>query len=149
MQLHLSPTNGLPLYLQIVKQVKLLIASGRLAPGEELPSIRGLAEQLLINPNTVARAYRELEVEGLVTKRGTAGTYVSEAPASRLLRRERLRILKQHADALLAEAHHLGIELDEVVELLRDCDEAMRASTPTGLATGSRPNTRTDPVCAR
>jgi DNA-binding transcriptional MocR family regulator len=67
----------MPIYLQIVNQVKYLVASGRLAPGEELPPIRVLAEQLLVNPNTVARAYRELERAGVVLKRRTAGTYVN------------------------------------------------------------------------
>ena len=79
MHLHLSPGDGKPIYLQIVNQVKYLVASGRLTPGEELPPIRVLAEKLLVNPNTVARAYRELEVAGVVTKRRTAGTYVSDA----------------------------------------------------------------------
>ena len=67
MQIHISPTDGLPIYLQIVNQIKYLAACGRLAPGEELPSIRALAEQLVVNPNTVARAYRELELAGVVT----------------------------------------------------------------------------------
>ena len=61
MQIHVSPQDGLPVYRQIFNQVKYLVASGVLSPGEELPPIRALAEQLLINPNTVARAYRELE----------------------------------------------------------------------------------------
>src|SRR5688500_8868387 len=79
MQIYISPTDGVPIYLQIVNQVKHLVSSGRLAPGEELPPIRVLAEQLLINPNTVARAYRELELTGAVIKRRTAGTFVSDA----------------------------------------------------------------------
>ena len=79
MQIHISPTDGVPIYLQIVNQVKLLVASGRMASGDELPPIRTLAEKLTINPNTVARAYRELEVAGVVTKRRTAGTYVADA----------------------------------------------------------------------
>ena len=78
MQIHIAPNDGVPIYLQIVNQVKYLVASGRLSPGEELPPIRVLAEQLLVNPNTVARAYRELETVGVVTKRRTAGTYVSQ-----------------------------------------------------------------------
>ena len=79
MQIHISPNDGVPIYLQIVNQVKYQVASGRLAPGQELPPIRVLAEQLVVNPNTVARAYRELELAGVVTKRRTAGTYVSGA----------------------------------------------------------------------
>jgi GntR family transcriptional regulator len=125
MQIHLSANDGVPIYRQIVHQVKHLVASGRLAPGEELPPIRVLAEQLLINPNTVARAYRELERDGVVTKRRTAGTYVSDA-GSPLARRERLRILTERVDALLAEARSLKISTDEIVELVRQRDEAMR-----------------------
>jgi GntR family transcriptional regulator len=126
LHLHLSPNDGVPIYLQIVNQVKYLVASGRLTPGEELPPIRVLAEQLLINPNTVARAYRELEVAGIVTKRRTAGTYVSEA-GSPLARRERVKILTERIDALLAEARQMKFTLDEIVELLRERDAAMQA----------------------
>ena len=88
MQIHISATDGVPIYLQIVNQVKYLVAAGRLEAGEELPPIRMLAERLGINPNTVARAYRELEADGVVEKRRTAGTYVSSA-GSPLARRER------------------------------------------------------------
>jgi GntR family transcriptional regulator len=123
--IHISPQDGVPLYLQIVNQVKYLVASGRLAPGEEMPAIRVLAEQLVVNPNTVARAYRELEVAGVVEKRRTAGTYVSGV-GSPLARRERLKILTERIDALLAEARQLGIRTDEVVELLRQRDEILQ-----------------------
>jgi GntR family transcriptional regulator len=119
MQLHISAQDGVPIYVQIVNQVKYLVAAGRVAPGEELPPIRTLAEQLVINPNTVARAYLELERAGIVTKRHGAGTYVSTS-GSRLARRERVKILAKRADALLAEAGHLGIELDEIIDLLRE-----------------------------
>ena len=125
MQIHISQNDGVPIYLQIVQQVKYLVASGRLAPGEELPPIRVLAEQLLINPNTVARAYRELELAGIVSKRRTAGTYVSDA-GSPLARRERLKILTERIDALLAEARQLGFETDEVIERLRQRDENLQ-----------------------
>jgi len=124
MDIHISTDNRVPIYLQIVNQVKYLVASGRLAPGEELPAIRNLALQLEVNPNTVARAYRELEVAGVVTKRRTAGTYVSDA-GSPLARRERLKILTERIDALLAEARQLGIRTDDVIELLRQRDERL------------------------
>jgi len=124
MDIHISPGDGVPIYLQIVNQVKYLIASGRLSCGEELPAIRVLAEQLVINPNTVARAYRELEVAGVVTKRRTAGTYVSDA-GSPLARRERLKILTERIDALLAEARQLGIGTDEVIHLLRQREDIL------------------------
>lgn len=125
MQIHLSRRDGVPTYLQIVQQVKHLIASGRLQAGEELPPIRVLAQQLLINPNTVARAYRELETAGIVAKRSTTGTYVSDA-GSPLARRERLRILTERIDALLVEARQLNIGIDEILDLLRQRDKALQ-----------------------
>ena len=124
MKLHISSHDGVPIYLQIVNQVKYLIASGRLEPGEELPPIRTLAEQLLINPNTVARAYRELELAGIVTKRRTAGTYVSDT-ASPLARRERLKIVTERIDALLAEARQMSIDTEKLMELIQERDELM------------------------
>jgi GntR family transcriptional regulator len=124
LQIHISPNDGVPIYLQIVNQVKYQVASGRLAPGVELPPIRVLAEQLLVNPNTVARAYRELELAGVVTKRRTAGTYVSGA-GSPLARRERVRILTERVDALLAEARQMNVSTEEIVELLRQREDAM------------------------
>src|SRR5215207_5304662 len=123
MQLHVSPADGVPIYLQIVNQVKYLVSSGRMAAGEELPPIRTLAEQLLINPNTVARAYRELELAGVVEKRRTAGTYVSGG-ASPLSRRERLKILGRRVDALLAEARQMDVSLDDVIDLIRQRDRS-------------------------
>lgn len=125
MRIHVSPDNGVPIYMQIVSQLKYLVASGRLSPSDELPPIRALAEQLLINPNTVARAYRELEQAGiLVSKRGS-GTFVSDG-GSPLARRERLRIVSERVDALLAEAHQLGIDTDELIQVIRKRDANMK-----------------------
>ena len=84
MQLRISVQDGAPIYQQIVEQVKYLVAAGRLKPGDDVPPIRVLAEQLRINPNTVARAYLELEREGIVTMRQGFGTTVAageDAPA--------------------------------------------------------------------
>jgi GntR family transcriptional regulator len=127
-RIHISPADGVPIYLQIVHQVRYLVASGRLAPGEELPPIRVLAQRLVINPNTVARAYRELEQAGVVEKRRTAGTYVSDQK-SPLARRERVRLLTERIDALLAEARQMNFDLDEVLDLLRQRDAAMLTAT--------------------
>lgn len=131
MRLHISPSDGKPVYLQIVQQVKYLIAAGRLRPHEELPPVRTLAEELLINPNTVARAYRELEVAGLIYKRQGAGTYVSDT-ASPLARRERKRLLAERADALLVEARQMEFTLDEVIELLNEREKKLRGDKPRG-----------------
>src|SRR6185295_13724720 len=121
MQLHISAADGIPIYQQIVNQVRYLIAARRLHQGEELPPIRVLAEQLTVNPNTVARAYLELEHAGIVTKRHGSGTYVSEA-RSTMPQREKTKILAKRVDALLAEARHLEVELSEVIKLLRERD---------------------------
>jgi GntR family transcriptional regulator len=118
MQIHIA-NDGVPIYLQIINQVKRLISSGRLGAGDELPPIRVLAEQLVVNPNTVARAYLELERAGIVTKRQGAGTYVAEKP-SPLSRKEKLRVLAERADALLVEAEHMDIDFGDVIELLRE-----------------------------
>lgn len=124
MQLHITTADGVPIYQQIVNQVKYLVASGRLSPGDEMPPIRVLAEQLIVNPNTVARAYRELETAGIVEKRRTAGTYVSEQ-GSPLARKERMKILTERVDALLAEARQMDVSFDDVVKLLDKRNESM------------------------
>ncbi|MFN9984136.1 MAG: GntR family transcriptional regulator [Pirellula sp.] len=118
MQIYITTTDGVPIYLQVVNQVKYLVAAGRLKAGEELPPIRTLAEKLVVNPNTIARAYRELEVSGIVEKRRTAGTYVTDQ-GSPLARRERTKILSDRIDQLLAEAGHMDVSLEEVIKLLQ------------------------------
>ena len=72
-----NPSSGVPIYLQLMEQVKHSIETGALRPGEQLPGIRPLAEELVINPNTVAKAYRELEHEGVIELRHGAGAFVS------------------------------------------------------------------------
>ena len=78
-----NPSSGVPIYLQLMEQVKHAIATGALRPGEQLPGIRPVAEELVINPNTVAKAYRELEHEGVIELRQGAGAFVSENAPSR------------------------------------------------------------------
>jgi GntR family transcriptional regulator len=126
-QIHISTHDGVPVYLQIVNQVKYLVAAGRLEAGQELPSVRALAEQLVVNPNTVARAYLELERAGVVMKRHGSGTYVSEE-GSPLARKERMKLLTQRADALLAEAQHMDVALDEVLALIKDRHKNLNAA---------------------
>lgn len=121
MRIHVSENDGTPIYAQIVRQVKHLVASGRLEEGEQLPSVRRLAEQLVVNPNTVARAYRELEAADVVVARRGAGVFVAEN-GSRLSRREKLRILTERIDALLVEARQLGVEPETLHALLEERD---------------------------
>jgi GntR family transcriptional regulator len=118
MQIQVSPNDGVPIYQQIVNQMRYLAASGRLSAGEQLPPVRKLAEQILVNPNTVARAYRELEQAGVIESRQGSGSFVTEK-VSPLSRRERMRILNERLDMLLAEATQMDVNLETVVKLLR------------------------------
>jgi GntR family transcriptional regulator len=129
MQLRISVQDGAPIYQQIIEQIKYLIAAGRLKPADDVPPIRVLAEQLRINPNTVARAYLELEREGLLTMRQGFGTKVAQVK-SLISRREKLRILADPADVLLTHARHLNVGLDDVITLLRERDAAMQPESP-------------------
>lgn len=125
MQLRISTEDGTPIYQQIIEQVKYLVAGGRLKPGDDVPPIRVLAEQLRINPNTVARAYLELEREGILLMRQGSGTTVAEVKSS-LPRRDKLKILAADADVLLTDARHLNVSLDDVVELLHERDALLQ-----------------------
>ncbi len=118
MHIQISLQDGVPIYRQIVNQVKYIVASGHLLPGEELPPIRVLAKQLLVTPNTIVKAYRELEMEGVVTKRRGAGTYVSES-ISPLARKEQKKILAGRIDALLVEARQMNVSFEDVLDLIQ------------------------------
>ena len=81
--IRLNPLSGTPLYLQLIEHLKHSIATGAITAGEQLPSVRKMAEDLLINPNTVVRAYRDLETEGIVELRHGSGVFVSESVSAR------------------------------------------------------------------
>lgn len=115
MEIRISLSDGVPIYQQIVTQVRYLVAAGQLEPGTELPPIRSLAERIQVNPNTVARAYRELEREGIVEKRSTKGTFVAQA-VTRLTARHRQSELRERIDQLLAEARQLGFSREQLLE---------------------------------
>ena len=135
MDITINIADGVPIYRQIVNQIRYLAASGALAPGEELPPIRTLALQLKVTPNTIVKAYDELEAAGVIHKRRGAGTYVSEGPRSPLADAERHRIIEQRVDALLAEAHQLNFTVDDVLRAIRERGVVMerRSSPDTAL----------------
>jgi DNA-binding transcriptional regulator YhcF (GntR family) len=118
LDIYLSQNDGVPVYLQIINQVKQLVATKRLVPDQELPAIRVLAEQLLINPNTVARAYRELESSGWVYKRRGAGTFISDKP-SPLSQQERQRVVDEKILSLLAEAQQMEITVEQIITRIK------------------------------
>ena len=113
------PSSGEPIYQQLIRQVKFLVGAGRLPDGTRLPSVRALAAELEINPNTVARAYRDLESIGLVETQRGGGTRI-KVPKKRLLKEERREKLAPLIDRLLAEAWSLGIEWEELSSYLNE-----------------------------
>lgn len=123
---HVNFKSGVPVYLQIVQQVKAAAASGRLAGGEVLPSVRALAETLRINRNTVVRAYAELEAEGVVETRQGAGCFVREGAVSPLRKAVRSERLSAELDAVIVQAHHLRITDAELQALLQERLAAFR-----------------------
>jgi GntR family transcriptional regulator len=126
--------DGVPLYRQIVNQIRYRVASGLLEIGEDLPAIRTLALQLRVTPNTIVKAYDELEAAGIVRKRHGAGTFVAGGGPSRLADRERIRILDERIDALLTEAHHLNFSLDEIFKAIRRRQALMARKNPVDKA---------------
>src|SRR5215469_13197074 len=89
MPLHLNPSSGVPLYLQLMEQIKHAIETGAMRAGDQLPSVRQMAEELVINPNTVVRAYRELEHEGVIELKHGSGAFICESivPRAKLMQK--------------------------------------------------------------
>lgn len=125
MELAIDLKSGVPFYRQIIEQVKFAIARGDLGPGDRLPTVRQLAVDLRINPNTVIRAYREMEIEGVLTPQQGSGTFVGgEAPEIDEV--ERGRMLDQIVTELMARASSYGFTLEEVLEGLGQRKEEPR-----------------------
>lgn len=122
MRISIDARSGVPFYRQIIEQVKFAIARGDLRPGDRLPTVRQLAVDLSINPNTVIRAYRQLEIEGVLDTQQGSGTFVGQRPPD-IDRLERQRMLDQIVTEMLARASSYGFTLDEVLEGLRQRKE--------------------------
>lgn len=119
MLLQLNFKSGIPVYLQVVDQIKLAAASGALQVGEPLPSIRPLAEQLRVNRNTIAKAYAELESQGVIETVAGKGCFLKEnnSPYRKEVRRQ---LLTEAVDAAVVQAHHLQVAKREFVGLVED-----------------------------
>jgi len=114
MEFRIDPSSRLPIYRQLSNQLREAVARGRLKPEERLPSVRELSRTLVINPNTVARVYTELEREGMLNTRPGLGVFVAH-PKAELTRKVRRERLCEMLDRFLTEAVHLGFSADEVV----------------------------------
>jgi GntR family transcriptional regulator len=111
-----NPSSGVPIYLQLMEQVKHAVETGALRPGEQLPGIRPLAEQLVINPNTVAKAYRELEHEGVIELRHGAGAFVSANARPKKLT-DKLRAAQDIVSSAVERLHARGVTDEEIRRL--------------------------------
>ena len=116
MRLQVSFRSGKPVYLQIVDQVKLAVASGALRGGDALPGIRPLAESLRVNRNTIAKAYTELESQGVIETNAGKGCFVRNG-GSPYRKDARLELLRHDIDAAVVQAHHLQIGKPDFVKL--------------------------------
>src|SRR5437588_12098632 len=127
-QFSLDLRSGVPVYRQIIDQVLGGIASGTLAPGDQLPTVRQLAVDLAINPNTVVRAYRELEIRGILATQQGTGTFITDAQP-KPNEAERRRRIAQLAGDLLARAGAEGITIEELVEYLQQANTEQKRRT--------------------
>ena len=119
MILHVNPSSGLPLYLQIEAQVKQAVAAAALKADDALPSVRKLAADLRINPNTVARAYQNLERDGVIRTVPGGGCYVADDMPG-LLKTEKVRRLRPHAQQIAVEGMQLRLAPEEILKLVHE-----------------------------
>jgi GntR family transcriptional regulator len=116
LRLFVNPRAALPIYQQLVDQIKSAVASGMFPPSKQLPSVRELAGELAINPNTVARAYSILENEGIILRRQGSGTFVADKPAEV----RDLTALERKLEGLLVEAYHLQVKPEKLRAMFED-----------------------------
>ncbi|MEN3340114.1 MAG: hypothetical protein V7647_3790 [Acidobacteriota bacterium] len=130
MRFQLSFKSGKPVYLQIVDQVKVAAASGALVPGDVLPSIRPLAEELRVNRNTVAKAYAELESQGVIETMAGKGCFV-RANHSPFKKAVRVELLTERVDEAVVQAHHLQVSRADFLRVVQDRYDAFERERTT------------------
>src|SRR5438034_7798380 len=125
MRFQLNFKSGKPVYLQVVDQVKAAAASGAVRPGEPLPSIRPLAEELRVNRNTVAKAYAELEGQGIIETVAGKGCFI-RATSSPFKKEVRIKLVAAEIDEAVVQAHHLQIARTDFLRLAEDRFDAFQ-----------------------
>jgi GntR family transcriptional regulator len=117
MKFSLDPANGAPIYRQLIQQIEYAVLAGRMGPGDRLPTIRSLAVELRINPNTIAKAYNELEIRGLLVTRVGSGTFISDKKP-RPGEAERNRKIGETLGRFIREMEVLGVSKKELAEMV-------------------------------
>ena len=129
MVLRLNPASGIPIYLQLIEQVKHAIETGAIQAGDQLPSVRKMAEDLVINPNTVARAYRDLEHEGIIELKHGAGAFIRDTVVARAkLMHKAVSVVQSAVDRLAA----MDLTEDEIRRLVENELALRRNRKPIG-----------------
>jgi GntR family transcriptional regulator len=142
MQIRIDNASSRPVYRQIIDQIKRDIAMGRLIKDEKLPTVRQLAAQLTINPNTIAKAYRQLESEGIIVTRPGAGTFIANLD-SNLSRAVRKRLLSDELERIAVEAYHMQIDIETLLQLFNNAVEKLNVPSrklPSGVPKGGQSN---------
>ncbi len=127
----INPHSGVPVYRQMVDQVKYYIASGTLKPGDQLPSIRELAQKLAVNPTTVVRVYSDLEHAGVIEMRHGKGAFVTDS-GHHMTAAERERALRKLAQHLAVEAAQMGAPASQVLKVVREELAELQGSEESG-----------------
>lgn len=135
MLISVDPSNGLAIYDQIVRQIKFAIASEAVLPGELVPSVRELSKQVAVNPNTVARAYRELQTDGVLESVRGTGLIVTKA-APKQCRSERVNLIRERLRMVLREAQLSQLEVDEIRQLAESELSQLNGRAAAGTAQG-------------
>ncbi len=128
LMLQIDFRSGLPIYTQIVNQVQAQVAGGVLKPGDQLPTVRALAEELRVNFNTVARAYRILDEARIISTQQGRGTYITEVPPPKITQRLRKESLEALTQRYISEAMRLDFSKDEINEVIKDQLKAWKIS---------------------
>lgn len=132
LMLQIDFRSGLPIYTQIVNQVQAQVAGGALKPGDQLPTVRSLAEELRVNFNTVARAYRILDEARIISTQQGRGTYITEIPPPRVTERLRRESLQALTERYLDEARRLEFSKEEILKTLDEQLESWKDSIKPG-----------------
>ena len=135
MQIRINNASNRPVYRQIIDQIKRDIALGRLIKDEKLPTVRQLAAQLAINPNTIAKAYRQLKGEGIIVTRPGSGAFIANLD-SNLSRAVRKRLLSDELELIAVEAFHMQIDRQTLLELFNNAVEKLNVPSKKGQSNG-------------
>jgi GntR family transcriptional regulator len=138
MNLEIDFRSGIPIYLQVVEQIKERLAAGKLKPGDQLPTVRSLAMELRVNFNTIARAYRIMDDSGIISTQQGRGTYILELPSPEVSESIRQKALEELTRRYLADAERLGVSTEELDEVLNK--QAMQWKEYRQSAEGARSN---------